>query len=111
MYKRQFYNLKRAAVNAGIFQNYLNKYHKGKPESDIPLTAIVIKAKTSWNKSKLALTFDQRKVLFEECSENDVKASTQMCAPLLTLFSVCNLMVTLNEDVGNGIANGTTCTF
>ena len=52
-----FYNLKRATVNAGIFQNYLNKHHKGKPESDIPLTAIVIKAKTSWNKSKDALSF------------------------------------------------------
>jgi hypothetical protein len=106
-----FYNEKRAKINAGLFQNYLNKHHKGKPESDIPLTAIVIKAKTTWNKSKLPLTFDQRKVLFEECSENDVKARTQMCAPLVTLFSGCNLMVTLNEDVPNGIANGTTCIF
>ena len=75
-----FYNLKRTGINACIFQNYLNKHHKWKSESDIPLTTIVIKAKTSWNKSKLPLTLDQRKVLFEECSENDVKAGTQICA-------------------------------
>jgi hypothetical protein len=106
-----FYNLKRTGINACIFQNYLNKHHKWKSESDIPLTAIVIKTKTSWNKSKLPLRFDQWKILFKEYSENDVKTGTQTCVPLLTLFLGCNLMITLNEDVDNGIANGTTCTF
>jgi hypothetical protein len=107
-----YFNAKRSDINATVFKNYLKTYHNGKSESDIPLTAIVIKAATKWNKSKIPLTFDQRKVLFEECSEADVKrGSSQMCAPLLCLFSGCNLMVTLNEDVGHGIANGTTCKF
>ena len=107
-----YFNKKRANINATVFRNYLKTYHEGKSESDIPLTAIVIKATTKWKKSKIPLTFDQRKVLFEECSEADVKRGTsQMCAPLLCLFSGCNLMVTKNEDVLNGIANGTTCQF
>jgi len=107
-----FYNAKRAGINATVFRNYLMTHHKGKSESEIPMTAIVIKATTKWKKSKIQLTFDQRKVLFEECSEADVKRGTsQMCAPLLCLFSGCNLMVTLNEDVVHGIANGTTCKF
>ena len=107
-----YFNAKRADINATVFRNYLKTYHEGKSESEIPLTAIVIKATTTWNKSKIPLTFDQRKVLFENCSEADVKRKqSQMRAPLLCLFSGCNLMVSLNNDVVNGIANGTTCTF
>ncbi len=81
-------------------------------ETDISYSAFVIKAETKWDKSKIPLSFDQRKVLFEECSESDVKIGTsQMCAPLLCLFSGCDLMVTENEDVLHGIANGTVCKF
>jgi hypothetical protein len=107
-----FYNEKRAELNASIFRKYLNTFHKDKLESDIPTSAIVLKANTKWGKSKIPLTFDQRKVLFEQCSESHVKrGQTQMCAPLLCLFSGCNLMVTTNQDVSGGIANGTTCKF
>jgi hypothetical protein len=107
-----FFNAKRADINATVFRNYLTTYHDVNSESDIPSTAIVIKAATKWDKSKIPLTFDQRKVLFEECSEADVKrGSNQMCAPLLCLFSGCSLMVSQNEDVLNGIANGTVCKF
>jgi hypothetical protein len=75
---------------------------------NIPYTAIVIKAGTKWAKSKISLSFDQRKVLFEECSESDVEQGTsQMCAPLLCLFFGCDLMVAKNEDVLNGIVKGT----
>jgi hypothetical protein len=107
-----FYNKKRSQINANVFRNYLKTYHHVNSESKIPHTAIVIKAGTTWDKSKIALSFDQRKVLFEECSEADVKRGTsQMCAPLLCLFSGCNLMVTENEDVLHGIANGSVCRF
>lgn len=107
-----FFNAKRAEINASVFRNYLKTYHNKNQASEIPKTAIVIKACAKWSKSKIPLTFDQRKVLFEQCSEADVKRNTsQMCAPLLCLFSGCNLMVTENEDVLHGKANGTTCTF
>jgi hypothetical protein len=107
-----FFNAKRAEINASVFRNYLKTYHKTNPNSEIPDTAIVVKTTTQWSKSKLPLTFDQRKILFEQCSEADVKRNTsQMCAPQLCLFSGCNLMLTENEDVLKGKANGTTCLF
>jgi hypothetical protein len=107
-----YFNAKRAEINATVFRNYLEKFHKYKSESEIPMTAIVIKARTNWSKSKIPLTFDQRKVLFEQCSESHCRREkSKMCAPLLCLFSGCNLMVTLNQDVQGGIANGTNCTF
>jgi hypothetical protein len=106
-----FFNKKRAELNASVFRNYLMTFHKGKSESEIPMTAITIKATTRWNKSKIPLTFDQRKVLFEQCSEADCKQDKKMASPLLCLFTGCNLMVTINEDVVHGIANGTTCIF
>ena len=106
-----YFNIKRAELNASVFRNYLMKYHTGKSESEIPMTAITIKATTRWNKSKIPLTFDQRKVLFEQCSEADCKQDKKMASPLLCLFTGCNLMVTINEDVVHGIANGTTCIF
>ena len=107
-----FFNAKRSKINANVFRSYLKTFHKRNSESDIPVSAIVIKADAKWNKSKISLTFDQRKVLFEECSEANVRRNkSQMCAPLLCLFSGCNVLVTLNEDVVHGIANGTTCKF
>ena len=106
-----FYNKKKAGLNADVFRNYLTTFHKGKSESEIPLTAITIKGVSNWNKSKIPLTFDQRKILFEECSEADVRQDKKMASPFLCLFTGCNLMVTINEDVVNGIANGTTCVF
>jgi hypothetical protein len=106
-----FFNIKRAQLNASVFRNYLMTFHKGKSESEIPMTAITIKAITKWNKSKMNLTFDQRKILFEQCSEADCRQDKKMASPLLCLFTGCNLMVTINEDVVHGIANGTTCIF
>ncbi len=71
----------------------------------------MIKAATIWDKSKIPLSFDQRKVIFKEYSESDVKRGTsQMCAPLLCIFSGCDLMVMENEDVLQGIVNGTVTT-
>jgi hypothetical protein len=105
-----YYNTKRSDINASVFRNYLKTYHNVNSGVDIPYTAIVIKAATNWAKSKTPLSFDQGKVLFEECPEWDVKKGTsQMCAPLLCLFFGCDLMVTENEDVLEGIANGTDC--
>jgi hypothetical protein len=92
-----FYNAKRADINATVFRNYLKTYHNMNSGIDIPYTAIVIKANTNWAKIKIPLSFDQRKVLFKECPDSNVKKGTsQMCAPLLCLFFGCYSMA------GNG---------
>ena len=72
-----FFNNKRAQINADVFKLYLEKYHKDATKDSIPLSGIVIKAKAKWNGYDKELSFDQRKVLFEECSESDCKNSQQ----------------------------------
>ena len=74
----------------------------------------MIRANLYWEHSGKALSFDQRKVVFEQCNEADVTKRDRMrkrCDPLLCLFGGSDLMCTDNSDVKNGIANGTTAKF
>ena len=88
-----YYNAKRAIVNTEIFKMYLKRYHGNATKHNIPKTAIVIKANARWGKSKLPLSFGQRKVLFEQCTEADVQnGNREHCDPLLCLYSGCPLM-------------------
>jgi len=108
-----YYNKARCSINAEIFKKYLQQHHGNCTETDICNSAIVIKSNAFWGKSKKALSFEHRKILFEECSESDTstKNRQQRCDPLLCLFYESNVMVNENTDVSNGIANGTTCLF
>jgi hypothetical protein len=107
-----YHNAKRCGINMDVFHSYLKKYHGGCTENNIVETALVIKATTKWGKSKLPLSFNQRQVLFQKCSEADVVNSRSKRAdPLLCLAYGCNVMVNENNDVHNGIANGTTAVF
>jgi len=107
-----FSNSKRCEINAVVFKNYLQVHHANCTKDNIPKTAIVIKAGTRWAKSKALLSFDKRKILFEECSEADCCDSrNKHCDPLLCLFYNSNVMGTANDDVLNGQANGTTALF
>jgi hypothetical protein len=78
---------------------------------DVPYTAIVIKAVANWAKSKKDCHSISRKLFSKNVHpELDVKKGmSQMCAPLLCLFFGCDLMVTEDENVLQGIANGTVC--
>jgi hypothetical protein len=72
----------------------------------------VIKAVANWAKSKKKPVIWSAEVHFKECPESDVKKGTnQMCAPLFFCFFLCDLIVTENKDVLQGIANGTACKF
>jgi hypothetical protein len=107
-----YFNVKRCGINIEVFRTYLSKHHTACTRDDIPDTAIVIKSKASWGKSKVPLSFEQRKVLFEKCSEANVSNSrSKHLDPMLCLASGCNMMVNDNIDVHNGIANGTTAEF
>jgi hypothetical protein len=74
-----YYNKKRLDINASVFRNYLKTYHNVNSSAGIPYTAIVIKAVANWAKSKIPLSFDQQKVLFEICPESDVKKARVKC--------------------------------
>jgi hypothetical protein len=107
-----FFNIKRCSINIDIFRTYLKRKHAACTRDNIPETAIVILAKASWGKSKVPLSFEQRKVLFEKCSEANVSNSrSKHLDPMLCLASYWNMMVNENTDVHNGIANGTTAVF
>ena len=105
-----YFNRKRAAINSQVFKEYLSLFHKDATEASIPLSAIVVKASAKWHHNNQKLSFKQRKIFFENCSEAECKTSSgqQHCDPLLCLFSGCYLMNVNNQDVGSGIANGTT---
>jgi hypothetical protein len=107
-----FFNAKRCGINIDVFRSYLEKHHAGCTRDNIPKSAIVIKAKACWGKSKILLSFEQRKVLFEKCSEAEVTNSwNKHLDPILCLGPRWNTMINDNLDVHNGIANGTTAEF
>lgn len=107
-----YHNKNRAEINATVFQDYLNKHHENCSQDNIPKSAIVIRAGAEWHKRNRKLTFQQRATLFRSCSEAHCRDDQgKRCDPLLCLFSGCFLMGGENEDVKNGIANGTTSTF
>ena len=105
-------NAKKSEINANVFESYLSVHHKNATQTDIPFSAIVIKADAVWVESKKRLSFDQRKTLFEECSEADCKESSKNDSnrmdPFLCLHYNCELMGTENEAVDKGKAKGTT---
>ena len=107
-----YFNKSRCQYNATVFCEYFERHHSKDENDNIPKTAIVIKSKPSWTKTGKALSFGQRKTIFEKCSDADVTTyGSKHCDPLLTLFSGCQMMGTQNDDVANGIANGTTSKF
>jgi len=107
-----YHNKNRTELNADVFESYLNQFHSSEETADIPKTAIVIRAGAKWYKRNRHLTFAQRAVLYRNCSEAHCKNwSSKRCAPLLCLFSGCHVMNCHNDDVKNGVANGTTSVF
>jgi hypothetical protein len=107
-----YFNRKRCRINAFVFKQHLQQYNSQCTKENICETALVIKAVAQWANDKTPLTFDQQKFLFEKRSEADIEDwQHHKCDPLLCLFDGCNLMGNENEDVENGIANGTTCIF
>lgn len=51
------------------------------------------------------------RILWEKCSDGDVRDHSYKADPFLCLFHGCKLMISDNIDVKNGIANGTCCSF
>ncbi len=107
-----YHNANRCGININVFRSYLEKHHAGCTQDNIPASAIVIKSKACWGKSKVPLSFEQRKVFFEKCSDACVRNTrNQHLDPILCLGPRWNMMVNDNKDVHNGISNGTTAEF
>ena len=107
-----YFNQKRAEINRAMFLSYLKNYHSKDENEGVPRTAIVIKSNGSWSGGK-RLSFNHRKVLFEECLDSHCQESSgnKRADPFLCLWSGCHVMGTDNTDVTHGIANGITSIF
>ena len=107
-----YHNKNRCEINRHVFLEYLQQHHVSCNKHNIPKSAVVIKTNARWATNNQPLTFDQRKKLFENCTEADVMDSYRKRAdPMLCLISNCYMMGNKNEDVKNGVANGTTSLF
>jgi hypothetical protein len=107
-----FCNKKRASINANIFRQYLQTYHDTQAQMEIPCGCLIIRGTAIWGTSRNKLGNAAHKILWENCSDADVKhCGKQLADPFLSLFYGCELMVNDNIDVKNGIANGTCCQF
>jgi hypothetical protein len=99
-------NTERDSINTAVFQNmfdfWIKKY--GNTNNFIIIFADKIKIK----KYDTFIPFLRRKLFFENCGESDVDTSRQgRFDPVLKLFEGCEVMLTENIDVINGLANGT----
>lgn len=109
-----FANATRHAANDTVFNEHLARYHSKDPNDAIPDFTVIIKGYVEWAHNKQPLSFGERHKFFAETTEQDVHlpgSPSRRCAPMLKLFYKTLVMGTDNEDVSNGVANGTTASF
>ena len=107
-----FSNKNRAKWNRDIFMNYLKMYHSMEEKISVPTSAIIIKADMKWKRNGKNLHYGYRKMIFESYYDSDIITSdNKKIDPFLCLFDGSEVMLTENDDVQNGLANGTTATF
>jgi hypothetical protein len=103
-------NCDRNAINAGLFLKHLEKYHSKDPRDRIPEHSLAIKSDIVWAATGKVPHRNMLARIYENCGDAHCQQNgRKRCDPFLRLYTGCRLMVTVNEDVGNGIANGTTC--
>jgi hypothetical protein len=103
-------NKDRSAVNNAIFAKHLSNNHSTCEFVQVPSQTIVIKAShLRWTHSDRKISLGARYNLFNRCRDSDVETSCgkKFRDPLLKLYHRVPLMLTDNEDVPKGIANGT----
>ena len=116
-----YYNKDKDAINAGIFHHHLKQTHSQKPSETPPSHTIIIKAADLiWrfssqkrNAQPLCLNQIMQSKIYAECGSHNMQSTSKFCNrhvdPFLKLHIGIPLMMTVNADVLNGIANGTLC--
>jgi energy-coupling factor transporter ATP-binding protein EcfA2 len=104
-------NCDRNAINAGLFLKHLEKHHSKDPDTHTPDHTLVIKSDIVYAATGKVPHRNMLARIYETCGDAQCQQSggRKRCDPFLRLYTGCRLMVPINEDVGNGIANGTTC--
>jgi hypothetical protein len=105
-----FTNRDRDAINTAVFSKYCSSskdLHTGRVQSAIVVLSDNLKVKNS-NGSYIAVK--QRRNFWQNCGEDDVACKDKKAGrvdPALKLFRNCPVMLTANDDVKAGKANGT----
>lgn len=109
-----FTNEKRENFNNTLFMSHLQHFHSVDESKPIPLCTVIIKGFLKWKHNDRAFTFGERAQFFNSATESNTRQQrdkSKRIDPFLKLYDKCEVMVTRNEDVENGIANGTTAKF
>ena len=105
-------NKNRDAINTAVFRDYC-KTHGEHSEGKVLKDAIVVfmdeMQMTNSTKTYVSVVSNKvKKWIYQNVGESDCKVSDRgRVDPSLKLYPYAPLMLTLNEDVGNGEANGT----
>ena len=107
-----FHNKLRSEANDCIFLDHLKMYHSKNEDDPIPEFTVIIKARAEWAHNRRPLTGSARKRFFEQVREEHTRDKNKKSIdPLLKLFYHCDMMYKDNDDVNEGVANGTTSLF
>jgi len=104
-------NSTRSQYNNSIFYHHLKRTHSTEEHYDPPADTLVIKASNlRWTHNKKQLKDESEAIFYNRCADYHVKNSKKkFIDPLLKLYNGIEIMLTNNDDVANGIANGTIC--
>ena len=105
-----YYNTNRTAINEGIFNKHLQKYHVQDIHQNPPSYTICIQSLISHMKHngayKKCPNYIQN-LVHTCCGDCHVKNDNQFVDPLLKLYVSIPVMITDNIDVSGNMANGT----
>jgi hypothetical protein len=108
-----FKNVNRCAINNGVFYEHLTKTHSKDPNVPPPLHTLIVRSDDlTWKFNKKQFGPSARHTLWSQCADTDIKTAGErgkFVDPFLKLTTGAPLMYTENDDVPNGIANGTLC--
>jgi hypothetical protein len=108
-----FRNVDKSAINNGIFAEHLRKTHSTDPHDPIPHHTVVIRSDDlTWKFNGKPFGPTAKHTVWSACYDCDIKTAGERgkyVDPFLKLSTNIPLMYTENDDVSNGIANGTLC--
>ena len=107
-----YFNKNRDAINSAIFEDYCEEHCPASGDVMEGACVILMDQLQMTDSIRRFVPVDSNQVkrfFYENCSENDCKMpenSKGRVDPLLKLYPNCPMMLTLNNDVPNGQANG-----
>jgi hypothetical protein len=108
-----YQNRNRSAINNAIFAEHIKKTHSTDPNKSPPSHTLIVRSDdVTWAFNNQQFEPCTKHTLWSKCTDIDVKTKGDRGKHVdvfLKLTTLVPLMYTENDDVPNGIANGTLC--